>query len=81
MKALELNERTDAELRDLEKAFSTEKFTSRFQNFTNRLDDTSAIAKAKRNLARVKTAIRQRSLVGTPATTSLGSTPLESGEK
>ena len=34
----------------------------RFKNFTNRLDDTSTINKTKRDLARVKTLLRQAEL-------------------
>jgi hypothetical protein len=34
-------------------------FQNRLKNFTNRLDDTSSLRKARRDLARVMTVIRQ----------------------
>jgi large subunit ribosomal protein L29 len=59
MKAKDLRERTVEDLRELEKSLSKDTFTHRFKNFTNRLDDTSVINKTRRDLARVKTIIRQ----------------------
>jgi ribosomal protein L29 len=35
-------------------------FRLRFQNFTNRLDDSSQLGKTRRDLARVKTVRRER---------------------
>jgi large subunit ribosomal protein L29 len=55
MKAKDLRERTVEELKELEKSLAKDFFQSRFKNFTNRLDDTSAIKKARRDQARVKT--------------------------
>lgn len=59
MKAKDLRERSLEDLRDLEKSLAKDVFTTRFKNFTNRLDDTSAIGKARRDLARVKTIVKQ----------------------
>jgi large subunit ribosomal protein L29 len=59
MKAKDLRERTVEDLRELEKSLTRDSFTNRFKNFTNRLDDTSVINKARRDLARVKTLLRQ----------------------
>jgi large subunit ribosomal protein L29 len=59
MKAKDLRERTVEDLRELEKSIARDTFTHRFKNFTNRLDDTSVINKTRRDLARVKTLIRQ----------------------
>ncbi len=59
MKAKDLRERTQDDLRDLEKSLAKDVFTARFKNFTNRLDDTSTIGKTRRDLARVKTLLRQ----------------------
>ena len=59
MKAKDLRERSVEDLRELEKSLTREAFTARFKNFTNRLDDTSTIGKARRDLARVKTILRQ----------------------
>ncbi len=62
MKAKDLRERSVEDLRELEKSLTKDTFTHRFKNFTNRLDDTSVINKTKRDLARVKTILRQREI-------------------
>ena len=62
MKSKDLRERSVEDLRELEKSITRDTFTNRFKNFTNRLDDTSTINKAKRDLARVKTIIHQHEL-------------------
>jgi large subunit ribosomal protein L29 len=59
MKAKDLRERSTEELRELEKSLAKDTFTNRFKNFTNRLDDTSVLGKGRRDLARVKTILRQ----------------------
>ena len=64
MKAKELRDRTDENLKDLEKNLSSELFQSRFKNYTNRLNDTAAIRRARRDLARVKTILTQRTGAG-----------------
>lgn len=60
MKAKDLRERTTDHLRELEKTLAGEVFQSRFKNFTNRLNDTASIRKARRDLARVKTILTER---------------------
>ena len=60
LKAKDLSERTPEDLRELEKSLAKDTFTARFKNFTNRLDDTSTINKTKRDLARVKTILAQK---------------------
>src|SRR4051812_50034828 len=68
MKAKDLRERSNEDLKELEKSLAKDTFTARFKNFTNRLDDTSTINKTKRDLPRVKTLLRQAELLaGTPA--------------
>ena len=62
MKAKDLRERGQDDLKELEKSLAKDTFTARFKNFTNRLDDTSTINKTKRDLARVKTLLRQAEL-------------------
>lgn len=62
MKAKDLRERSSEDLKELEKSLAKDTFTARFKNFTNRLDDTSQIKKTKRDLARVKTLLRQAEL-------------------
>ena len=64
MKAKDLRERSLDDLKDLEKSLQKDVFQARFKNFTNRLDDTSAINKTKRDLARVKTLLREHALTG-----------------
>ncbi len=62
MKAKELRERSVEDLRELEKSLATDAFTNRFKNMTNRLDNTSVINETRRDLARVKTILRQLAL-------------------
>jgi large subunit ribosomal protein L29 len=66
LKATDLHERTIEDLRELEKTLTRDVFQNRFKNFTNRLDDTSSIKKAKKDLARVKTVLTQRTKGLTP---------------
>lgn len=63
MKSKDLRERSVEDLKELEKSLQRDTFTNRFKNFTNRLDDTSAMNKARKDLARVKTILRERELV------------------
>jgi len=67
MKAKDLRERTTEHLQELEKSLGREVFDAKFKNFTNRLNDTSAIRKARRDLARVKTILEQRAREATAA--------------
>ena len=62
MKAKDLKEKSDAELKELEKSLGGELFQSRLQNYTNQLDDTASIPKRRRDLARVKGEVRRREL-------------------
>jgi large subunit ribosomal protein L29 len=61
MKATDLREKTVEDLRELQASLAHDVFQNRLKNFTNRLDDTSAIRKTKRDLARVITLLHQRS--------------------
>jgi len=60
MKAKDLRERTTEHLQELEKTLGRDVFDAKFKNFTNRLNDTSSVRKARRDLARVKTILTQR---------------------
>jgi large subunit ribosomal protein L29 len=62
MKAVDLREKSVEDLRELAKTLARDVFQNRLKNFTNRLDDTSAIRKAKRDHARVVTLLREREL-------------------
>ncbi|MGZ3417209.1 MAG: 50S ribosomal protein L29 [Polyangiales bacterium] len=62
MKAKDLKEKSDTELKELEKSLGGELFQSRLQNYTNQLDDTASVPKRRRDIARVKGEIRRREL-------------------
>jgi large subunit ribosomal protein L29 len=68
MKPKDLRERSLDDLKELEKSLAKDVFQNRFKNFTNRLDDTSSIGKARKDLARVKTLLRQHALGTVPVT-------------
>ncbi|HRG94892.1 MAG TPA: 50S ribosomal protein L29 [Polyangiaceae bacterium] len=67
MKAKDLLERTPEELVELEKSLTRERFENRFKNFTNRLDNTAALKKARRDIARVKTVLTQQAMKNSEA--------------
>jgi large subunit ribosomal protein L29 len=60
MKASDLREKSVDDLRDLKKTLARDVFQNRLKNFTNRLDDTSAMRKTRRDLARVATLLQER---------------------
>lgn len=60
LKAAELRGKTDAELNELLKTTASQIFEARFQNFTNKLNDTARIGKLRRDLARIHTVMTQR---------------------
>lgn len=64
MKAKELRELAEEELRAKEKEWSQEAFNLRFQKATGQLGNTAMISKTKRNLARVKTILRELGISG-----------------
>ncbi|MSP24691.1 MAG: 50S ribosomal protein L29 [Myxococcales bacterium] len=59
----ELHECSAERLGELEQQLRREVFDARIKNFTNQLDDTAKIRRTRRDLARVKTLIRQRALI------------------
>ena len=61
MKAKEYRDLSVEELRDREKELKQELFNLRFQKATGQLGNTAMIAKTKKNLARVKTVLREQS--------------------
>ena len=61
MKAKDLKDRSVDDLSALEKELQGQFFESRLKNFTNRLDDTSAISKTRRDIARVLTLQNEKS--------------------
>jgi len=62
MKAADLREKSADDLRDLKKTLARDVFQNRLKNFTNRLDDTSAMRKTRRDLARVVTLLHERDM-------------------
>ncbi len=64
MKAEELKELSEEELREKEKETKQELFNLRFQKATGQLGNTAMILKTKRDLARVKTVIRELGIAG-----------------
>jgi large subunit ribosomal protein L29 len=76
LKATDLRERTLEDLRELEKTLTHDVFQNRFKNFTNRLDDTSSIKKAKKDLARVKTILTERAKGLTPVKAAAKAAPI-----
>jgi large subunit ribosomal protein L29 len=62
MKAADLREKSVEDLRELQKTLARDVFQNRLKNFTNRLDDTSAVRKSKRDLARVITVLKEQAM-------------------
>lgn len=62
MKAQEIRVKTTEDLRDLESELSAEIFKLRFSKVTEQLEKTDKLRIAKRNLARVKTILKEREL-------------------
>jgi large subunit ribosomal protein L29 len=60
MKAADLQELTLEELRAKMKEVSEELFNLNFQHSSQQLDNTARLGQAKKDLARVKTVLRQR---------------------
>lgn len=59
MKAKELRDLSVDELREKETELNQELFNLRFQKATGQLGNTAALGKAKKDLARVKTVLRE----------------------
>lgn len=59
MKAKEINELTTAEMLEKEKQYKEELFNLRFQLATGQLENTARLKAVRKNIARIKTALRQ----------------------
>jgi large subunit ribosomal protein L29 len=59
MKAKELRELSEEELREKTREAGQELFNLRFQKATGQLGNTAMLKKTKRNLARMKTVLRE----------------------
>ncbi|HYB20426.1 MAG TPA: 50S ribosomal protein L29 [Thermodesulfobacteriota bacterium] len=62
MKARELKEMSEAELRQKEKEITEELFNLKFQHATGQLENTERLPQVRKDLARVKTLLRQKTL-------------------
>ena len=62
MKARELKEMSEAELRQKEKEVTEELFNLKFQHATGQLENTERLPQVRKDLARVKTLLSQKRL-------------------
>ena len=62
MKATEIRERSNDELKTLEGDLRRDLFKARIQNHTNQLDSTAKLRGLKRDIARIATVLKQREL-------------------
>ena len=62
MNAKQLREMTDAELNHSMDELYQEQFNLRFQLSTRQLENTSRITQVRRDIARIKTVLREREL-------------------
>ncbi|MCJ2386408.1 50S ribosomal protein L29 [Pediococcus acidilactici] len=62
MKAKEINELTTDEMINKEKEYKEELFNLRFQLATGQLENTARLKAVRKNIARIKTALRQQEL-------------------
>ena len=62
MKATELRELTDAELNQKLKDLKAELFNLRFQHAINQLDNPMRLSAVKKDIAKVKTVLRENEL-------------------
>ncbi len=60
MKPSELKDKSIDELQELEKTMARDLWQSRFSNYSNQLDDTDKIRRLRRDVARVKTLLTQK---------------------
>ena len=67
MKARELRDLSAAELRQKEQDFTTELFNLKFQHATGQLENMERLPEVRRDLARVKTILRQKILAQSKA--------------
>jgi large subunit ribosomal protein L29 len=63
MKAADLRDLSDTELRERVETARRELFGLRFQHATGELDNTAGLARAKREVARALTVARERELM------------------
>ena len=64
MKLKEIREKTSSDLANLEAELKQELFKLRFQNATNGLDNPMKIKNVKKDIAKIKTILREREIKG-----------------
>ena len=64
MKAKDLRERSTEDLAELKGTLSKDLFSHRMKNFTGQLDDTSLIAKTRKDIARIELLLSERAAKG-----------------
>ena len=64
MKVSEIREKTSSDLANLEAELKQELFKLRFQNATNGLENPMKIKNVKKDIAKIKTILRERELKG-----------------
>jgi large subunit ribosomal protein L29 len=64
VKAAEIRERSNEELKTMEADLRRELFKARIQNHTNQLDSTAKLRGFKRDIARINTVLKQRESKG-----------------
>ena len=62
MKAKEITALTTAEMLDKEKQYKEALFNLRFQQATGQLENTARLSQVRKNIARIKTVLRQQAL-------------------
>ncbi|UDM32371.1 50S ribosomal protein L29 [Lentilactobacillus laojiaonis] len=62
MKAKEINELTTDQMIEKEDSYKKELFNLRFQLATGQLENTARLKQVRKNIARIKTALRQKEL-------------------
>ena len=62
MKANEIKDLTTAQMLDKEKQYKEELFNLRFQQATGQLENTARLKQVRKNIARIKTVIREQEL-------------------
>lgn len=62
MKAKDITTLTTEEMLDKEKQYKEELFNLRFQQATGQLENTARLKQVRKNIARIKTVLRQQEL-------------------
>jgi large subunit ribosomal protein L29 len=60
VKSKDLRERSSEDLSTLRASIQKDLFSYRMKNFTDQLEDTSLLGKARRDVARIETILRER---------------------